>query len=103
MGLPGDPAADLQRDMRAFSEGDLRTDSCGDCRSDLRTDSYRDSDADLRRDSQRDLQGDFRCGFDRDLRAEKQQRKRIGHERKHEANTATQRIMENYGDTTDDS
>lgn len=72
-----DSAADLHRDMRVFSEGDLRTDSCGDWESDFPADAYRDSDADLRRD----LQEDFRCGLDGDLRAEKQQRKRIGHER----------------------
>jgi hypothetical protein len=48
MGFPGDSAGGLRRDMRAFPEGDLRTDSCGDSQSDFLADSYRDSDADLR-------------------------------------------------------
>jgi len=68
MGFPGDSAADLHRDMRAFSEGDLRTDSCGGWESDFPADAYRDSDADLRRDLQRGLQGDLRGDFDRELR-----------------------------------
>jgi hypothetical protein len=60
-------AADLHCGTRAFSEGDLRTDSCGDWESEFPADSYRDSDADLRRDSRRDLQGDFYCGLDGDI------------------------------------
>jgi len=63
MGFPGDSAAGLHRDVRAFSEGDLRPDPCGDCQTDLRSDSHRDSQADLRRDLRRDLQGDFHGDF----------------------------------------
>ena len=69
MDSSGDSAADLQRDMRAFSEGDSRTDSCGDWESDFPADSYRDSDAGLHRDSRRDLPEDFRGDFDCDSRA----------------------------------
>jgi hypothetical protein len=68
MGFPGDSAAGLHHEVRAFSEGDLRADSCGDCQSDFPADSYRDSRAGLRRDLQEDFHGDF----DSVLRAEEE-------------------------------
>jgi hypothetical protein len=63
MGFSGDSAADLQRDMRAFLEGDLQTDPCGDSQSHLPAGSCRDS----KTDSRRDLQRDFPRGFDGDF------------------------------------
>jgi hypothetical protein len=60
----------LHREVRAFSEGDLRAEPCGDCQSDFPADSYRDSQADLRRGLRTDLQEDFHGEFDSDLRFE---------------------------------
>jgi hypothetical protein len=76
MGFPGDSAAGLHREVRAFSEGDLRADHCGDCQSDFPADSHRDSESDLRRDLQEELQGNFRGDFDSVLRAEEGKSKR---------------------------
>jgi hypothetical protein len=65
MGFPGDSAADLHCDSRAFSEGDLRSDPGYDCRTDSPADSHRDSRADSRCDLPGDLPEDLRG----DLRA----------------------------------
>jgi hypothetical protein len=68
--LPGDSAAGLHRNSQAFSEGNLRFDSCGVCQFDFPADSHRRSQADLRRDLQEDSQEDSRGDFDGALRVE---------------------------------
>ena len=69
MGLPGDSAADLHCDSRAFSDGDLRSGPGYDCRTDFPADSHRDLQADLWRDSQEDSREDLHGDFDGVLRA----------------------------------
>ena len=70
MGFPGDSAAGLHRDDRAFSDGDLRSYSCGDRQFDFPVDSHRRSLVDSPLDLRGDLQEDFHGDFDGVLRVE---------------------------------
>jgi hypothetical protein len=63
MGLLGDSAAGLRRDLRVFSERDSRSDLGGDCQSGLPVYSRRRSQADLRRGLRGDLAEYFRGDF----------------------------------------